>query len=172
MPPQLSQELYGSHPRRDFLNDQGILPYFVQLWLSILRSLPKVLGSWSLQSIFLIGTSICTGNLLRKDPASVAAFPSAFRPTRVYNENFRIHMRDRETNCCSTSVQLIVCYQYSIDWSEVIDKQDLSKSLCFFLSKVTSFCFCPKKDWNGRKLKKKSFFFEFPYGLLGTRTQN
>ena len=29
--------------------------------------------------------------------------------------------------------------QYSIDWSEVIDKKDLSKSLCFFLSKLLLF---------------------------------
>ncbi|KAK7365369.1 hypothetical protein VNO78_39815 [Psophocarpus tetragonolobus] len=29
--------------------------------------------------------------------------------------------------------------QYSIDWSEVIDKKDLSKSLCFFLSKFLLF---------------------------------
>ena len=28
--------------------------------------------------------------------------------------------------------------QYSIDWSEVIDKKDLSKSLPFFLVEVTS----------------------------------
>jgi len=29
--------------------------------------------------------------------------------------------------------------QYSIDWSEVIDKKDLSKSLFFFLVEVTIF---------------------------------
>nr|WJZ10347.1 Ycf2 [Neocinnamomum caudatum] len=33
--------------------------------------------------------------------------------------------------------------QYSIDWSEVIDKQDLSKSLRFFLSKSLLFLFKP-----------------------------
>ncbi|GJT37250.1 NADH-ubiquinone oxidoreductase chain 3 [Tanacetum coccineum] len=54
--------------------------------------------SRSLRSIFLIGTSICIGNSLMIDLAqSPSLSPTAFRPARVYNENFQTLMPDYET---------------------------------------------------------------------------
>nr|GFB03630.1 hypothetical protein [Tanacetum cinerariifolium] len=54
--------------------------------------------SRSLRSIFLIVASICMGNSLLTDLAqSPSPSPTAFRPTGVYNDNFRTLMPDRET---------------------------------------------------------------------------
>ncbi|KAG8481144.1 hypothetical protein CXB51_025917 [Gossypium anomalum] len=55
------------------------------------------------------------------------------------SKNFQEHFVSEQKSRFQVVFDRLRINQYSIDWSEVIDKKDLSKSLCFFLSKLLLF---------------------------------
>lgn len=67
--------------------------------------------------------------------------PDAYRyKWSTGSKNFQEHFVSEQKSRFQVVFDRLRINQYSIDWSEVIDKKDLSKPLRFFLSKLLLFC--------------------------------
>ncbi|KAF1870769.1 hypothetical protein Lal_00037383 [Lupinus albus] len=114
----------------DTLNHRTIMKYTINQHLSNLKKSQK---KW-FDPLILISR---TERSLNRDPN---AYRYKYKNLQEHLEHFI-----SELNCRFQVVfdrllfNRLRINQYSIDWSEVIDKKDLSKSLCFFLSKLRLF---------------------------------
>nr|YP_010180494.1 Ycf2 [Cadaba glandulosa]YP_010180514.1 Ycf2 [Cadaba glandulosa]QVD39913.1 Ycf2 [Cadaba glandulosa]QVD39933.1 Ycf2 [Cadaba glandulosa] len=84
---------------------------------------------------------------LSRTERSINRDPNAYRykwsnGSKNFQEHLEHFVSERKSRFQVVLDRLLI-NQYSIDWSEVIDKKDLSKSLRFFLSKLLRF-FLPK----------------------------
>ncbi|KAL4183298.1 hypothetical protein AMTRI_Chr11g97480 [Amborella trichopoda] len=81
--------------------------------------------------------------LISRTERSMNRDPNAYRyKWSNGSKNFQEHLEhfvSEQKNHFQVVFDRLRINQHSIDWSEVIDKQDLSKSLCFFLSKSLLF---------------------------------
>ncbi|CAD5168275.1 unnamed protein product [Musa acuminata subsp. malaccensis] len=62
----------------------------------------------------------------------------------TYGKNFQEHLEhfiSKQKSCFQVVLNRLLINQYLIDWSKAINKQHLSKSLHFFLSKSLPFLF-------------------------------
>ncbi|MBN8156671.1 DUF825 domain-containing protein, partial [Vibrio vulnificus] len=115
----------------DTLNHRTIMKYTINQHLSNLKQSQK---KWFDPLIFLSRTE-----------RSMNWDPNAYRYKRSNgSKNFQEHLEHFISEQKSRLLFQVVfdrlrINQYSIDWSEVIDKKDLSKSLPFFLSKLLLF---------------------------------
>ena len=113
----------------DTLNHRTIMKYTINQHLSNLKKSPK---KWFDPLI-----------LISRTERSMNRDPNAYRyKWSNGSKNFQQHL-DHFISEQNSRFQVVFdrlrINQYSIDWSEVIDKKDLSKSLCFFLSKLLLF---------------------------------
>ena len=113
----------------DTLNHRTIMKYTINQHLSNLKKSQK---KWFDPLIFISRTE-----------RSMNRDPNAYRyKWSNGSKNFQEHL-DYFISEQNSRFQVVFdrfhINQYSIDWSEVIDKKDLSKSLCFFLSKLLLF---------------------------------
>nr|YP_009127486.1 hypothetical chloroplast RF21 [Indigofera tinctoria]YP_009127503.1 hypothetical chloroplast RF21 [Indigofera tinctoria]AHY33101.1 hypothetical chloroplast RF21 [Indigofera tinctoria]AHY33119.1 hypothetical chloroplast RF21 [Indigofera tinctoria] len=113
----------------DTLNHRTIMKYTINQHLSNLKKSQK---KWFDPLI-----------LISRTERSMNRDPNAYRyKWSNGSKNFQEHL-DHFISEQNSRFQVVFdrlrINQYSIDWSEVIDKKDLSKSLCFFLSKLLLF---------------------------------
>ena len=113
----------------DTLNHRTIMKYTINQQLSNLKQSQK---KWFDPLIFLSRTE-----------RSMNWDPNAYRyKWSNRSKNFQEHLEhfiSEQKNLFQVVFDRLRINQYSIDWSEVIDKKDLSKSLRFFLSKLLLF---------------------------------
>ncbi|KAK8488850.1 hypothetical protein V6N11_063130 [Hibiscus sabdariffa] len=113
----------------DTLNHRTIMKYTINQHLSNLKKSQK---KW-LDPLILISR---TERSMNRDP-------NAYRyKWSNRSKNFQKHLEhfvSEQKSRFQVVFDRLRINQYSIDWSEVIDKKDLSNSLCFFLSKLLLF---------------------------------
>nr|YP_009764782.1 Ycf2 [Acrocarpus fraxinifolius]YP_009764799.1 Ycf2 [Acrocarpus fraxinifolius]QIS95059.1 Ycf2 [Acrocarpus fraxinifolius]QIS95076.1 Ycf2 [Acrocarpus fraxinifolius] len=113
----------------DTLNHRTIMKYTINQHLSNLKKSQK---KWFDPLIFISRTE-----------RSMNRDPNAYRyKWSNGSKNFQEHLEhfiSEQNSRFQVVFDRLRINQYSIDWSEVIDKKDLSKSLCFFLSKFLLF---------------------------------
>ena len=113
----------------DTLNHRTIMKYTINQHLSNLKKSQK---KWFDPLIFLSRTE-----------RSINRDPNAYRyKWSNGSKNFQEHLEhfvSEQKSRFQVVFDRLRINQYSIDWSEVIDKKDLSKSLRFFLSKLLLF---------------------------------
>ena len=121
----IQRDLIGN----DTLNHRTIMKDTINQHLSNLKKSQK---KWFDPLIFLSQTE-----------RSINRDPNAYRykwsnGSKNFQEHLEHFVSERKSRFQVVFDQLCI-NQYSIDWSEVIDKKDLSKSLRFFLSKLLRF---------------------------------
>nr|YP_009019931.1 hypothetical chloroplast RF21 [Azadirachta indica]YP_009019949.1 hypothetical chloroplast RF21 [Azadirachta indica]AHJ91361.1 hypothetical chloroplast RF21 [Azadirachta indica]AHJ91380.1 hypothetical chloroplast RF21 [Azadirachta indica]UJH19875.1 Ycf2 [Azadirachta indica]UJH19903.1 Ycf2 [Azadirachta indica] len=123
---------YGIHRDQignDTLNHRTIMKYTINQHLSNLKKSQK---KWFDPLIFISRTE----RFMNRDP-------NAYRyKWSNGSKNFQEHLEhfvSEQKSRFQVVFDRLRINQYSIDWSEVIDKKDLSKSLRFFLSKLLFF---------------------------------
>lgn len=110
----------------DTLNHRTIMKYTINQHLSNLKKSQK---KWFDPLI-----------LLSRTDRSMNRDPNAYRyKWSNGSKNFQEHFISEQNSRFQVVFDRLRINQYSIDWSEVIDKKDLSKSLSFFLSKLLLF---------------------------------
>nr|YP_009765208.1 hypothetical protein RF2 [Brownea grandiceps]YP_009765225.1 hypothetical protein RF2 [Brownea grandiceps]QIS95485.1 hypothetical protein RF2 [Brownea grandiceps]QIS95502.1 hypothetical protein RF2 [Brownea grandiceps] len=113
----------------DTLNHRTIMKYTINQHLSNLKKSQK---KWFDPLI-----------LISRTERSMNRDPNAYRyKWSNGSKNFQEHLEhfiSEQNSRFQVVFDRLRINQYSIDWSEVIDKKDLSKSLCFFLSKFLLF---------------------------------
>nr|YP_009127320.1 hypothetical chloroplast RF21 [Ceratonia siliqua]YP_009127337.1 hypothetical chloroplast RF21 [Ceratonia siliqua]YP_009756154.1 hypothetical protein RF2 [Ceratonia siliqua]YP_009756171.1 hypothetical protein RF2 [Ceratonia siliqua]AHY32935.1 hypothetical chloroplast RF21 [Ceratonia siliqua]AHY32953.1 hypothetical chloroplast RF21 [Ceratonia siliqua]QIT02830.1 hypothetical protein RF2 [Ceratonia siliqua]QIT02847.1 hypothetical protein RF2 [Ceratonia siliqua] len=113
----------------DTLNHRTIMKYTINQHLSNFKKSQK---KWFDPLIFISRTE-----------RSMNRDPNAYRyKWSNGSKNFQEHLEhfiSEQNSRFQVVFDRLRINQYSIDWSEVIDKKDLSKSLCFFLSKFLLF---------------------------------
>nr|VDD65983.1 unnamed protein product [Brassica oleracea] len=121
----IQRDLIGN----DTLNHRTIMKDTINQHLSNLKKSQK---KWFDPLIFLSRTE-----------RSINRDPNAYRykwsnGSKNFQEHLKHFVSERKSRFQVVFDRLCI-NQYSIDWSEVIDKKDLSKSLRFFLSKLLRF---------------------------------
>uniref|UniRef100_A0AAU6NBK6 Protein Ycf2 n=1 Tax=Potentilla patellifera TaxID=3121475 RepID=A0AAU6NBK6_9ROSA len=114
----------------DTLNHRTIMKYTINKHLSNLKKSQK---KWFDPLIFISRTE-----------RSMNRDPNAYRykwsnGSKKLQEHLEHFISEQKSHFHFQVVDRLRINQYSIDWSEVIDKKDLSKSLPFFLSKLLLF---------------------------------
>uniref|UniRef100_UPI00300157A2 Ycf2 n=1 Tax=Potentilla crebridens TaxID=654613 RepID=UPI00300157A2 len=114
----------------DTLNHRTIMKYTINQHLSNLKKSQK---KWFDPLIFISRTE-----------RSMNQDPNAYRykwsnGSKKLQEHLEHFISEQKSHFHFQVVDRLRINQYSIDWSEVIDKKDLSKSLLFFLSKLLLF---------------------------------
>nr|YP_010531397.1 Ycf2 [Coluria longifolia]YP_010531415.1 Ycf2 [Coluria longifolia]ARD00332.1 hypothetical protein RF2 [Geum elatum]UXX17656.1 Ycf2 [Coluria longifolia]UXX17674.1 Ycf2 [Coluria longifolia] len=114
----------------DTLNHRTIMKYTINQHLSNLKKSQK---KWFDPLIFISRTK-----------RSMNRDPNAYRykwsnGSKKLQEHLEHFISEQKSHFHFQVVDRLRINQYSIDWSEVIDKKDLSKSLPFFLSKLLLF---------------------------------
>uniref|UniRef100_UPI0030030545 Ycf2 n=1 Tax=Potentilla gordonii TaxID=57925 RepID=UPI0030030545 len=114
----------------DTLNHRTIMKYTINQHLSNLKKSQK---KWFDPLIFISRTE-----------RSMNRDPNAYRykwsnGSKKLQEHLEHFISEQKSHFHFQVVDRLRINQYSIDWSEVIDKKDLSKSLPFFLSKLLLF---------------------------------
>nr|UDF85056.1 Ycf2 [Sophora prostrata] len=113
----------------DTRNHRTIMKYTINQYLSNLKKSQK---KWFDPLI-----------LISRTERSMNRDPNAYRyKWSNGSKNFQEHLEhfiSEQNSRFQVVFDRLRINQYSIDWSEVIDKKDLSKSLCFFLSKLLLF---------------------------------
>nr|YP_010565706.1 Ycf2 protein [Potentilla kleiniana]YP_010565724.1 Ycf2 protein [Potentilla kleiniana]UZC29268.1 Ycf2 protein [Potentilla kleiniana]UZC29286.1 Ycf2 protein [Potentilla kleiniana] len=114
----------------DTLNHRTIMKYTINQHLSNLKKSQK---KWFDPLIFISRTE-----------RSMNRDPNAYRykwsnGSKKLQEHLEHFISEQKSHFHFQVVDRLRINQYSIDWSEVIDKKDLSKSLLFFLSKLLLF---------------------------------
>nr|YP_009631186.1 Ycf2 [Sanguisorba tenuifolia]YP_009631205.1 Ycf2 [Sanguisorba tenuifolia]YP_009691815.1 hypothetical chloroplast RF21 [Sanguisorba officinalis]YP_009691832.1 hypothetical chloroplast RF21 [Sanguisorba officinalis]YP_010134808.1 hypothetical protein RF2 [Sanguisorba stipulata]YP_010134826.1 hypothetical protein RF2 [Sanguisorba stipulata]UED15873.1 Ycf2 [Sanguisorba tenuifolia var. alba]WDD57203.1 Ycf2 [Sanguisorba tenuifolia var. tenuifolia]QCA41051.1 Ycf2 [Sanguisorba tenuifolia]QCA410 len=114
----------------DTLNHRTIMKYTINQHLSNLKKSQK---KWFNPLIFISRTE-----------RSMNRDPNAYRykwsnGSKKLQEHLEHFISEQKSHFHFQVVDRLRINQYSIDWSEVIDKKDLSKSLPFFLSKLLLF---------------------------------
>nr|ARD04351.1 hypothetical protein RF2 [Potentilla tilingii] len=114
----------------DTLNHKTIMKYTINKHLSNLKKSQK---KWFDPLIFISRTE-----------RSMNRDPNAYRykwsnGSKKLQEHLEHFISEQKSHFHFQVVDRLRINQYSIDWSEVIDKKDLSKSLPFFLSKLLLF---------------------------------
>uniref|UniRef100_A0AAU6N911 Protein Ycf2 n=1 Tax=Potentilla delavayi TaxID=3091642 RepID=A0AAU6N911_9ROSA len=114
----------------DTLNHRTIMKYTINQHLSNLKKSQK---KWFNPLIFISRTE-----------RSMNRDPNAYRykwsnGSKKLQEHLEHFISEQKSHFHFQVVDRLRINQYSIDWSEVIDKKDLSKSLLFFLSKLLLF---------------------------------
>nr|YP_010260867.1 hypothetical chloroplast RF21 [Corybas macranthus]YP_010260879.1 hypothetical chloroplast RF21 [Corybas macranthus]UIX55918.1 hypothetical chloroplast RF21 [Corybas macranthus]UIX55930.1 hypothetical chloroplast RF21 [Corybas macranthus] len=110
----------------DTLNHRTIMKYTINQHLSNLKKSQK---KWF-------------DPLISRTERSMNWDPNAYRyKWSNGSNNFQEHFVSEQKNPFQVVFDRLRMNQYSIDWSEAIDKEDLSKSLRFFLSKLLPFFF-------------------------------
>uniref|UniRef100_A0AAU6N8K0 Protein Ycf2 n=1 Tax=Potentilla plumosa TaxID=3121465 RepID=A0AAU6N8K0_9ROSA len=114
----------------DTLNHRTIMKYTINQHLSNLKKSQK---KWFDPLIFISRTE-----------RSMNRDPNAYRykwsnGSKKLQEHLEHFISEQKSRFHFQVVDRLRINQYSIDWSEVIDKKDLSKSLLFFLSKLLLF---------------------------------
>nr|YP_010593718.1 hypothetical protein RF2 [Elatostema salvinioides]YP_010593737.1 hypothetical protein RF2 [Elatostema salvinioides]WAJ54395.1 hypothetical protein RF2 [Elatostema salvinioides]WAJ54414.1 hypothetical protein RF2 [Elatostema salvinioides] len=120
--------IQGDQIGNDTLNHRTIMKYTINQHLSNLKKSQK---KWFDPLIFISRTE-----------RSMNRDPNAYRyKWSNGSKNLQEHFISEQTSRFHFQVVFdrLRINQYSIDWSEVIDKKDLSKSLPFFLSKLLLF---------------------------------
>nr|YP_010282652.1 hypothetical chloroplast RF21 [Elatostema stewardii]YP_010282671.1 hypothetical chloroplast RF21 [Elatostema stewardii]UHM25403.1 hypothetical chloroplast RF21 [Elatostema stewardii]UHM25422.1 hypothetical chloroplast RF21 [Elatostema stewardii] len=120
--------IQGDQIGNDTLNHRTIMKYTINQHLSNLKKSQK---KWFDPLIFISRTE-----------RSMNRDPNAYRyKWSSGSKNLQEHFISEQTSRFHFQVVFdrLRINQYSIDWSEVIDKKDLSKSLPFFLSKLLLF---------------------------------
>nr|YP_009767955.1 Ycf2 [Pterogyne nitens]YP_009767972.1 Ycf2 [Pterogyne nitens]QIS98573.1 Ycf2 [Pterogyne nitens]QIS98590.1 Ycf2 [Pterogyne nitens] len=121
--------IQGYQIGNDTLNHRTIMKYTINQHLSNLKKSQK---KWFDPLIWISRTE-----------RSMNRDPNAYRykwsnGSKNFQEHFD-HLISEQNSRFQVVFDRLRINQYSIDWSEVIDKKDLSKSLCFFLSKLLLF---------------------------------
>jgi len=111
---------------KDTLNHRTLMKYMINQHLSNLKKSQK---RWFDPLIFFSRTK-----------RSMNRDPDAYRyKWSTGSKNFQEHFVSEQKSRFQVVFDRLRINQYSIDWSEVIDKKDLSKPLRFFLSKLLLF---------------------------------
>ena len=115
----------------DTLNHRTIMKYTINQHLSNLKKSQK---KWFDPLIFIFRTE----RSMNRDPNAYRyKWSNGSKNLQEHLEHFISEQKSRFH--FQVVFDRLRINQYSIDWSEVIDKKDLSKSLCFFLSKFLLF---------------------------------
>nr|YP_009661882.1 Ycf2 [Mimosa pudica]YP_009661900.1 Ycf2 [Mimosa pudica]QCT83227.1 Ycf2 [Mimosa pudica]QCT83245.1 Ycf2 [Mimosa pudica] len=121
--------IQGYQIGNDTLNHRTIMKYTINQHLSNLKKSQK---KWFDPLI-----------LISRTERSMNRDPNAYRyKWSNGSKNFQEHLEhfiSEQNSRFQVVFDRLRINQYSIDWSEVIDKKDFSKSLCFFLSKLLLF---------------------------------
>nr|QXI89105.1 hypothetical protein RF2 [Sinogentiana souliei]QXI89119.1 hypothetical protein RF2 [Sinogentiana souliei] len=111
---------------KDTLNHRILMKYMINQHLSNLKKSQK---KWFDPLI-----------LISRTERSMNRNPDAYRyKWSNWSKNFQEHFVSEPKSRFQVMFDQLCINQYSIDWSEVIDKKDLSKPLRFFLSKLLFF---------------------------------